>query len=1031
MPELLTRCELVSKLAPFVTASDRIDSKMLLRAYASFQAEAEGTLPGHAGYLLLLDSASAFYPEASEAFGRFSLSEFLMFIVPDLTCDAVQALRLLLRVNPQPASIVTRCCFVLLIHAISEKIERTPHKRSEHLALCWEIYQREAKLPLISQRMFEQLFLAICFYPLNPKSFDLKSLTKRKAEAAIRTLQLLGETDEQILIYAYRIFTEKRISAANLAALFSPKPEEHPLGESEYLGQFEHAVKDLMNAEPIDVLSGITLLKPTNDITLENDYVYRTFAGSLNPERSKNHVTVVGANPFFIRSWLQDPTLRGIRVDFIDFRESYIDLLEVAFQRAPENVSFLSAAKWIRRVQDGEQPEDTAALMFAVALTNAQQHDWLNAWRMLRFQNSAELFLLSASNAFEQQTSPVASLWAENQLEIQSITLMPQNIPSSTAPHRKLFLRCTFSASDESQSIPVCALSLLSHGNNLYMMRKPTVYVSASELRSAKTLRKFYLSALLAHDDTLSRQEGFPYQFSPELTFWFSQSWPKNNADRPRLEAYVCQPADTKKIERGLMPRGKRIQETIKRKTAVRPEDIDDWLEYRYPFATISSRRSSHHVYDVRSAVIACYGAQLASQEISLKTLWYLYPEMEAQVFSDERDYQIFEGMMHTPIGDLKPSALDEQMLLELFQINPEFSESGINEELRLFLLSQAVDFAIEHDHCSENRLQQQILERQKTGRNLFSEIRAALVKKNFSMAQLRTILRTIIKDLEQSHFEYLGVLIRLFLGLECNIICALRFGDVEYVEDYDFCKLLIYRQLSNDGKTESGFKKTEDYRCVPLPAVITHYIRKRKEHLLLRYPELSEASLSAMPLVQAGEADVAASMAPKQLGIICKEVLREAAIPDEFIYVPIDDGGVKETNLAHYGGDLFRANFQYYALSTARFSQDELRYLLGNTPATTFGRYYCDFLNDAVQFILYRKLMRLEAAFHDPAFVCCPVTASHGSNALQSASAFESPVCLAGTLHLTSGDEPVTLKLKSRFGMDMTAGYLTGGDES
>ena len=107
------------------------------------------------------------------------------------------------------------------------------------------------------------------------------------------------------------------------------------------------------------------------------------------------------------------------------------------------------------------------------------------------------------------------------------------------------------------------------------------------------------------------------------------------------------------------------------------------------------------------------------------------------------------------------------------------------------------------------------------------------------------------------------------------------------------------------------------------------------------------------------------------------------------------------------------------------------MRYLLGNTPVTTFGRYYCDFLNDAVQFILYRKMMRLEAAFHDPVYLHHAAPPARGSRAVQSPSSFDSPVCLTGSLRLTQSEVPTKLTIRSGFGMDLTAGYLIGGDES
>lgn len=79
-------------------------------------------------------------------------------------------------------------------------------------------------------------------------------------------------------------------------------------------------------------------------------------------------------------------------------------------------------------------------------------------------------------------------------------------------------------------------------------------------------------------------------------------------------------------------------------------------------------------------------------------------------------------------------------------------------------------------------------------------------------------------------------------------------------------------------------------------------------------------------------------------------------------VTIPDYQKGSKETNLSHYQGDFFRENFKYWAQELCKFTTDELAYHVGNIPATTFGKFYCDFLNDVSQLTLYVKLQRLGA---------------------------------------------------------------------
>lgn len=101
---------------------------------------------------------------------------------------------------------------------------------------------------------------------------------------------------------------------------------------------------------------------------------------------------------------------------------------------------------------------------------------------------------------------------------------------------------------------------------------------------------------------------------------------------------------------------------------------------------------------------------------------------------------------------------------------------------------------------------------------------------------------------------------------------------------------------------------------------------------------------------------------APRELESLCRQLIEELRLPDWIVTIPDQGEGTKETNLNSYGGDFFRENFRFWTLSFAGMTNDETAYLIGNTPETTFGRYYCDYLNDASQYLLYMKLRRMDA---------------------------------------------------------------------
>jgi hypothetical protein len=83
--------------------------------------------------------------------------------------------------------------------------------------------------------------------------------------------------------------------------------------------------------------------------------------------------------------------------------------------------------------------------------------------------------------------------------------------------------------------------------------------------------------------------------------------------------------------------------------------------------------------------------------------------------------------------------------------------------------------------------------------------------------------------------------------------------------------------------------------------------------------------------------------------------------IDDIVVKVPDSDKGTKETNLSVYQGDIFRISFQAWAQSCSKLTGDEVNYLLGNNPTTTFGQHYCDFANNSSQLVMHTKLRRMD----------------------------------------------------------------------
>ena len=220
---------------------------------------------------------------------------------------------------------------------------------------------------------------------------------------------------------------------------------------------------------------------------------------------------------------------------------------------------------------------------------------------------------------------------------------------------------------------------------------------------------------------------------------------------------------------------------------------------------------------------------------------------------------------------------------------------------------------------------------------------------------------------MDAGHIEYLGVMLRLLTGLESNTVCALKWKDIVKVPEYGFSKIIVTRQVTNDGKEEKGFDKLEDYLCFPCSFLLQKFLNTQSaktKRIVLDWTNFVDLPVvTTAENLQSNKTRYSA-FPPSNLDRLCREVISSLGIPDHIIEIPDKEKGTKETNLSHYGGDFFRENFRYWALNKAKFSIDEVLYLIGNKPETTFGIFYCDYLNDASQLVLYTKMLRLDTLF-------------------------------------------------------------------
>lgn len=1022
---LVYRPNLEACLTPLLPPHFKIKSSTLLQAYATFRTiqeqrtddfsvayteiQSQRSHYPHGILQIQRASISPAYPPAFHEFLTLTPEDFLRYIVSDLVCRPKELLQIFRKIHEDNFLLLAHYIIVIKLISYEYTAQASPvlsadDSYDEIIKKIYATYcsRNKSQIAQLSLSEFVEYYSAINLYPLDVteyaltyKGYDASELN-RAVDILSNRLMLSREQQIEILYLSYK----KNESAKRISERYSPYHFAGIVDPDERKKEIQRSLLLLAKTPPFDALSAVSIYKRNagklsassvikNDISLENGLIYSLFTSrtllDLSPE---DEVLVFEPSTFFIRKWLSDPATKGKRVTFIFQNPSISEIINFHYRDGTyaydpgANVTFVSYEQWqvqLKNLPKESRLSHSKILLFACAMSLSAQ----SAWYQFIKENTADsidIFTLLSSYEFEQAHSPFSSELDDPHMNILTVELIPQGINNSTSPRRKIFLRCIYdvkSSSCETTKISAYTLNTDFKMQALSKMFDAPVEVKQQNLTGLySSIRKLYQQELLARK-AIGRKNvaAISHEFTPDITIWCSKTYPPNNKNRPRLEAYVCSPANATRIESGFRERGKAIEETKKHTVKVQDENISNWLEQEYPFSVVQARHTPKEKSEIkgpyslkpsiniRERIIDAYTPYLSGQNIALKTLWYLYPNLE-DLYSS-KDYSVFSQIACSEIGFLRVGDITpeicEDMLITCFP-------NDSREELlrKISILSTALSKAVDYSYCKINLLYQSIHDQRLRDR-LFSQVRKALTKKHFTEDELRKAFHAITEKIRNSEFEYLGVMMRLLTGLDSNTICALKWKDIKEISDYGISQIVVTRQVTNDGKDVKGFDSLEDYLCFPCSHLLKKFLDSQyyqTQRLLPPFADFGDCSIVNSKAALLDGKKRYKAFPPRELEKLCREVMSVVGIEDRIIEIPDKDNGTKETNLNRYNGDFFRENFRYWGLNGAKLTPDEVLYLLGNKPETTFGIYYCDFLNDASQLMMYVKLLRLDAVF-------------------------------------------------------------------
>lgn len=528
-----------------------------------------------------------------------------------------------------------------------------------------------------------------------------------------------------------------------------------------------------------------------------------------------------------------------------------------------------------------------------------------------------------------------------------------------------------------------------------------------------------------------------PLRYSDEITLWYTVSLTSTKKHARRklkvevsarhfdrtsvAEETATAPPNTDEDEviatrsRGKRGRGRNsiiegsvVDFYLPEENATDQKYIEDFIINEYPRKKIIDTKAPENgtvKRYPREIVANVYKEELKGQNLSIRTLLFLHEELDITVVEANRGKPpILLHDILCPILDKHCDELDSDDFLNVLdETLPVRSATCFLRILKT--LKNIINIANESEPGTRNMIDK-LIDDESSFIRAVSKLRVALGKRHFSLDEFYRLYKAIVAKLDKKPIYY-GVLIRLFTGLESNIVSSLCWNDYKHSPEYDYHYLIIYRQASGNGQKEDlDLQEDSAIRRLPLPLSLVQHLEKIRpkkkgktnDKDLAEYnpddtddnpyaddetetgnnveetkdKEITEnkqeiRSASQIHIVkEENSSDGLSAVSPSKIDQAAKDIINKVFkdSPDISVIIPCDenDEGMEQSLARIRGGLIFRENMRYWLTRYCAFDIDQVSHFLGNSGVTTLGRHYVDYNCPESQYQTASKLWRLDA---------------------------------------------------------------------
>lgn len=813
---------------------------------------------------------------------------------------------------------------------IKAQIDTKREKRNDRKTVSEyeEAYHLFRSLPLsydcnLSKRKFLNIYMAVTRI-----SFDgMDTKICKEAQKAVSELFLLNKSRDS-LIHILDTLIETKL-ADYTASLFTDSNEEFLVMDA-VLGRVTALLKR-NRKRWFETLCALCRDPEYNDINLENKFIYYRFTSNIDIYGDIPSVNIIEPAPFFIQKWLEDTYMIDVKTTFV-FRNKHICNICKRLLNIPKysNISFITYDEYL---SGSVNSLGDMLLIFGNHIDAVEKKEQLLNSIQDNIRDEHFVGYFDSDINIGNTKSAIHSALCNG--EIECIDLLPSGLIDCTKPERKMYVALRYGYTEEKPEIDVFYRSLVRDSDyqgiavKPYSMRvsKEQFWNESNALR--KNFRVFEESTLQTTDQ--KRKKPAIFDFSPELCIAVSIFSRGNN--KTQIRARMCFLTEGKPTA---------IWESKYEPRSI-PADIETWAKKQYPY--VQDRKEKNGVKDIRKIVSEDAREQFKGRPISVKSCIYFYPEIENRL--SQSLIELLDVIVYSEIAEMRLDKLSSEWidsyLLSMVDRNHVIPINGI-----LKILDEIYKAGIANGHCRYNPIES-MKQTSKDRYDEIDEVNSAIGKRFLDLDEIKVIIKKCKWEINEGNTQYIAVLIRMLTGLEANMISALTWRDLIKVSDegMDFYQLRIEKRASNDGKAIMPLMKKEHVRTIPLQKQLTKILLNEKNRRLAEQHDIAgvafmEQAIIPGPIVTN---NVKSAISPASINSICRQLIRDLNIHENYIDVPENEYGVTSVDLNSYRGDILKNSFRHYLVRESRLLHGDLNYLLGiAAPNTAYQNYIaCD----------------------------------------------------------------------------------------